>query len=145
MKQIAEKTSANKIRVFHAMLAKANLMTQKETILSSYDVQSTKQLSEVQIDQLINWLSGEINRNTINDRDWQLFDARNSQHMYVLSLCHQIGWVRLDAGKGRHIADMNSLATWLKTKSRHKMPILKQSRQKLQDTIYQLEKVLESI
>lgn len=145
MKHTAEKTSLNKIRVFHAMLAKANLMTQKETILSSYDVQSTKQLTEAQIDQLISWLSGEINRNTMSDRDWQLFDARNSQHLYILSLCHQIGWVKLDERRGRYIADMNSLAAWLRSKSRHKLPILKQSRTQLQDTIYQLEKVLESI
>jgi hypothetical protein len=145
MRQIAEKTSVNKIRVFHAMLAKANLMTQKETILSSYDVQSTKQLTDRQLDELINWLSGEINRRTISDRDWLLFDARNSQHLYILSLCHQIGWVKYDDYRRKHIADMASLATWLKSKSRHKLPILKQTREQLQDTIYQLEKVLESI
>jgi hypothetical protein len=33
----------------------------------------------------------------------------------------------------------------MKTKSRHKLPILNQSREQLQDIIYQLEKVFESI
>jgi hypothetical protein len=145
MKQATESTTVNKIRVFHAMLAKADLMTQKETILSSYDVQSTKQLTEKQLDELIDWLNQQLNGKAVAGREWLMFDARNSQHMYILSLCHQIGWVRFDERRGRHIADMNSLASWLKTKSRHKLPILKQSREQLQDTIYQLEKVLESI
>lgn len=135
---------SNKIRVFHAMLAKANLMHQKENILSGYDVQSTKQLSDRQIDELIDWLNGEINRQTVNDRDWLLFDCRNRQHMYILSLCHQSGWVVFDDRSGRHIADMTALSTWLRTKSRHKLPLIKQTYRQLQDTIYQLEKVLES-
>lgn len=135
---------SNKIRVFHAMLAKANLMHQKENILSGYDVQSTKQLSDRQIDELIDWLNGEINRQTVNDRDWLLFDCRNRQHMYILSLCHQLGWVVFDDRSGRHIADMTALSTWLRTKSRHKLPLIKQTYRQLQDTIYQLEKVLES-
>lgn len=139
------KTSPDKIRVFHAMLAKANLMAQKATILSSYDVQSTKQLTSGQLDELIGWLGSEIGRKTENEGDWQLFDARQGQHRYILSLCYQIGWVRFDDRLGRHIADMTSLKTWLQNKSRHKLPIIKQSRRELQDTIYQLEKVLESI
>ncbi len=44
----------DKIRQFHAILAKKGLMDLKQDIIAEYGVKSTKELSEMQLDELIN-------------------------------------------------------------------------------------------
>jgi len=45
-----------KIRIFHAMLANAGLMAQKPDMLASYGVSSTLDLTEAELDQLMDKL-----------------------------------------------------------------------------------------
>jgi hypothetical protein len=137
--------SPDKIKAFHAILAKQGAMAEKENILSQYGATSTKQLNNHQLDEIINRLNGIGSRPGTMGVDWRKFDKNNTQHKYILSLCHQLGWVVWDNRNNRHIADMNALATWLQRKSIYKQPLCSLDRGQLQQTIYQLEQVLTTI
>jgi hypothetical protein len=137
--------STDKIRAFHAVMAKQGIISEKQAILNGYGVNSTKQLNNQQLDEIIQRLSGVGTAarpcGSVAD-NWLKFDLKNPQHQYILSLCHQLGWTVFDNRNGRHIADMAALATWLQRKSMYKQPIIELNSHQLQQTIYQLESVL---
>lgn len=71
---------------------------------------STKDLTEQQADELI-WFLKTGKRMDMSS--YALFDNNNQQHLYMLSLCHQIGWVDFNDKLNRMVADLNTLGTWL--------------------------------
>jgi hypothetical protein len=150
----------DKVRRFHAMLAKGKLMDHKVDILAGEGVDSTLELTERQLDGLILWLDDEINgRNTQkaaefkncrawdnkatdDDRSFALFDRDNRQHRYLLSLCQQMNWIIWDAHRERYLADLQRLGHWIRTRTESKKPLLEQNKQELERTIYQFEQML---
>lgn len=71
---------------------------------------STKDLTEIQADELIYYLRTGI---LPTNRSWGFFNLKDGQHRALISRCHTLGWV--DAEK-RHIVDINRLGGWLKSK-----------------------------
>ncbi|TYB69021.1 MULTISPECIES: hypothetical protein [Bizionia] len=47
---------------------------------------------------------------------WSLFDFKNTQHRYILSLCMQFGWSKTHPVTGKQVADLGALDSWLKGK-----------------------------
>ncbi|MCF8327165.1 MAG: hypothetical protein K9I29_02640 [Bacteroidales bacterium] len=113
-------------------------MKHKRAIVSGYGVKSTKELSEDALDELIAWLNG-------NGKDYRfaLFDNTNQQHRYLLSLCQQFGWVVFDEHRGRTIADLNRLGSWIRSRGHVKKPLRKQNVEELSTTIYQFEQMVK--
>lgn len=76
--------------------------------------------------------------------NWGGFDKTNSRHLYVLSLCHQLGWVK--EIKGRNVADTVRLGTFLKSnKSPVCKPLLKMNAKELSKIIKALEEITRKI
>lgn len=59
-------TTTKKIRAFYGLLKSMNLMHQKEEILGSYNVASTKDLTGDQLDDLIRRLNVEAQRTNVS-------------------------------------------------------------------------------
>jgi hypothetical protein len=140
------KPDSQRIRVFHALLAKNNLMPQKENILAGEGVDSTTRLTIEQIDGLIDWLQNlgkTQDYSGLSEHQWALFNLANRQHRYLLSLCQQLGWQVWSTKYDRFVADLVHLGRWLKTHSGVKKPLMQQSRTELERTVYQFEQMVE--
>lgn len=113
-------------------------MKHKRAIVAGYGAKSTKELSEEALDELIQWLNG-------NGKDYRfaLFDNRNQQHRYLLSLCQQFGWVVYDERRGRMLADLNRLGSWIRNRGHVKKPLKDQTTKEVSKTIYQFEQMLD--
>jgi hypothetical protein len=140
------KVDAQRIKIFHALLNKEGLMERKADILAGEGVESTKQLSISQMDGLIEWLNG-LGKNQdysgLKDHQWALFNIDNRQHRYILSLCQQLGWQIWNTKYDRFVADLDHLGKWLKIYSNVKKPLMKQTRNELERTVYQFEQMVE--
>lgn len=88
-----------KVKIFYSLLGEARLRHEKENILDGYGVSSAKDLSAVQLDELITWLRGIIQRN--NEAPLSLRRKRSN----VLTLLEMLGvykaedpqrWVRVN-------------------------------------------------
>lgn len=136
-------TNAKKIQRFHALLHRANLMQQKRNILNGYGVESTKDLSDFELDGLIAWLEGETKWGSLKDYQWALFDKNNQQHKYLLHLCQEFGWTVFDERRGRTVADLNRLGKWMRNRSKVRKPLKQQNTKDLHVTIYQFEQMVK--
>lgn len=95
----------------------------------------------VEANQLIIRLGGTHFKTANNDAVWYKFDFKDAQHRKVLSLCHEYGWTT--QYKGRTVADMKALATWLKSeRSPIKKPIMKMEVIELRKIIKALENMV---
>lgn len=74
-------------------------------------------------------------------KNFASFDKNNNQHMYVLSLARQLGWIENHPKWGK-VADLEVLGKFIAKNTSSKKPLLKQSIKELQLTIHALEKVL---
>ena len=72
---------------------------------------SVKDLTFEQANELIHRLGGR----TFTDLNWAIFEKTNRQHLQVLSLAHQLGWVRHHYLHGQ-VVDLHHLSNWLKSK-----------------------------
>lgn len=71
---------------------------------------------------------------------YALFDKTNKRHMYMMSLCRQLGWTTHHPKYGI-IPDLERLGRFIAHDCRHKTPIKSQTPTQLQVTIHQLEQV----
>ncbi len=114
--------------------AKAELIAQ---FTEDFKKTSTKDLTWLQANELIMSLGGTpIPMN----RAYMRFDAKNSKHKAILSLCHQYGWEVYQ--KGRYIADMHRLAEWLNDKSPVQKPLTEMTPQELSKVIKAMENMV---
>lgn len=98
------------------------------------DVRSTKDLTQVQADDLIFFLQ---KNKAPNDFAWGKFDKQNKQHRTVLSRCLQLGWSSPDKPQ---FADLNRLGAWLKSKrSPVQLPLKEMTPRQLSKIISALE------
>ncbi len=133
------------IKIVHSLLptrikndreAKAELIAQ---FTEDFKKTSTKDLTWLQANQLIMSLGGTpISAN----RAFMKFDAKNSKHRAILSLCHQYGWEVYQ--KGRYIADMHRLAEWLQHKSPVQKPLTEMTSKELSKVITAMENMVET-
>lgn len=101
---------------------------------------STATLSFIEANQLIESLGGVFMPQ--NNSEWLKFDWANAQHKKILSLCRQNGWEKMY--KGRLIADLGSLATWLEgEKSPVKKAMTKMTPTELSKIIVALENMAQ--
>lgn len=131
-----------KIQKFHVLLKQLGIMHHKKDILAGYDVESTKELSNADMDDLIYYLEGNLKYYDYNNFQWGGFYGKNQQHMYILALCHQLGWTVFDESKNKTIADIQRLGGWIKSRCKIRKPLRHQSRRECQITIFQLEQIL---
>lgn len=45
---------------------------------------------------------------------WSFYDKKNTQHLYILSLCIQYGWTKTHKVTGKEVADLGALDKWLR-------------------------------
>lgn len=74
--------------------------------------------------------------------NWAAFEVNNKQHMYVLSLLRQAGWVVEHPTRGT-VPDLSRLSNWLKSiKSPVKKPLNSMSPEELSTIINALEQIV---
>lgn len=132
-----------KIQRFHALMAKCNLMEQKRNILNGQGVESTLDLTELQLDGLIGWLDSQLQWADLEDYQFATFNYNNAQHRYMLSLCQEYGWTVYDHKRERTIADLKRLGAWIRHSSSCKKPLQQQSTKELQTTLYAFEQMVK--
>lgn len=94
---------------------------------------STKDLSVKQAQDLINKLT----------KFWAYYTADNAQHKYILSLLHQLGWIKKRDVDGKTIPDMGRLSEWLKSlKSPVNKPLQDMSTSETSKIIFALEAMI---
>lgn len=105
------------------------------------DKTSTKDLTYYQAEELIHFLQ------TGKTKDYGYyanFDTENKQHMYLFSLCHQIGWETFNEKSNKMVVDTSALGTWLyKYGFKHK-PLKEYSFSELPTLITQFENLAKS-
>lgn len=71
---------------------------------------STKDLNYYQAEELIYFLK----TGKVKDQSYYAnFNVKNKQHMYILSLCHQIGWEVYSDVYRKLVVDLSALGGWL--------------------------------
>lgn len=79
-----------------------------------------------------------------SDEQWGRVDFENTKHRYILSLCYQLGWTRMNERLGRMVADNARLGRWLKTYGKYKKPLKKHHPEELGAVIMAMEKMLNN-
>ncbi|WP_286913088.1 hypothetical protein [Flavobacterium sp. UBA4197] len=75
----------------------------------------------------------------IKKDNWAIFNPKNKQHKYILSLCIQKGW-GVENDRYGEIADLDRLSNWLKSdKSPVRKPLKKMSSLEVSKIISALE------
>lgn len=136
--------TSGQIKRIHTLLAKNKLMAQKYTIIAgSYNVDSTRDLTSEQAEDMINWLDGKLKYGDMKPHQFAMFDHKNRQHMKLLSLAIEYGWFTYSDKYKRNVADLNRLGLWIMNRSQSHKPILKMTEKELQITIYQFEQMVK--
>lgn len=74
--------------------------------------------------------------------NWAFFDAKNSQHRKILSLCLELEWSVYNTDKKQFLADLKTLSEFLKSKrSPVKKPLKKMNSEELSKVIHALEQI----
>lgn len=103
---------------------------------------STKDLTYQQANDLIVSLNGKIASTPISQ--YGRFDRNNKQHLYLLSLCRQMGWVVFNKKQNKLFADIDRLGEWLKTTGYLKKPLMSYDSSELPKLVKQFEQVLKN-
>ena len=74
---------------------------------------SVKQLSFKEANNALEWLGATPQVKRVPSNYYAQFDKKNSQHLYLLSLCHQIGWVQYHEGLAKNVPDLKALGSWI--------------------------------
>lgn len=102
---------------------------------------SVGQMTFVEANRLIISLGGTHFKQANSGAEWYKFDWQSAQHRKILSLCREYGWET--QYKGKTVADMKALATWLKSeKSPIKKPIINMEVIELRKIIKALENMV---
>ena len=96
---------------------------------------STKDLTSLQADELIYFLK---TGNAITYTKYAFFDKDSQQHNYILSLCHQLGWVQKD-NPAR--ACLETLGKWIKHYGYMHKPLKEYTAKELPKLVTQLERI----
>ena len=73
------------------------------------------------------------------------FDKNNSQHLAVLSLCYDLGWVVYSKALNLNVADLDKLGSFISSKkSPVKKPLLEMTARECSKLITALEGILKS-
>jgi hypothetical protein len=137
--------TTQQIRIIHTLLpshlreaeAKAELVA---SFTGDDQRHSTKDLTTYEADELIYFLKTGKNATHAH---LAVFDLDNRQHRYLLSLCHQLGWVRANKS-GRMVADLEALGRWLLRYGYLHKALKDYSLTELPKLVTQLENVLKS-
>ncbi|MBS9774998.1 MAG: hypothetical protein KGV59_07595 [Tenacibaculum sp.] len=140
--QLIEKPQIKRIQT--AMSKRFTSRDERLDFISDFlqrEVNSTKELSKVEADELLYFL----NKGKTKNYEWGHFDAQNSQHRTILSLCRQAQWV-VSHDKYGEVADLDRLSNFLKSpKCPVNKPLMKMTKQELSKVIVALEGIVEHI
>jgi hypothetical protein len=106
---------------------------------------STNDLTRDQASAIIRQAGGTPNTSgKLEDRNWASFDSKNTQHVFILSLCRQLNWVISNEKHGK-IADLNRLSNFLKSdKCPVRRPLKKMKPAEVSKIITALEGIIKS-
>ncbi|OGX23353.1 MAG: hypothetical protein A3K54_00110 [Omnitrophica WOR_2 bacterium RBG_13_44_8] len=130
-------------RRIYGKLDSLGLKDEKENIVFSFTSGRTSHLSDMEPEELISLLdrlSGNINNNDY--LNYGKFDKNNKQHTYLLSMCMQLGWTVFNKNVQRNVADIVRLGRFIMHFGAIKKPLIEQSKQELQTTVYQFEQMV---
>lgn len=116
---------------------------EKDVIVSSFTSGRTTHLSEMTEEELLSLLErlgGHIS--LPGTEKWGWFSNDNQQHMYILSLCQQLGWVTFHPKLKRNVADLARLGRWIGNFGAYKKPLMQMTIAETQKIIVQLEQML---
>lgn len=119
--------------------AKADLISQ---FTGQADKTSTRDLSATQAEELIYFLKTGKRPSRAH---YAAFDASNKQHMYILSICHQLGWVSYNAAQGRMLPDLEALGSWLHKYGYLHKTLKEYTTAELPALITQVERMMKSV
>lgn len=112
-------------------------------------------------EEWVQWVTADITKTSLNDltfeqadkilkqqlgadgdaAKFQKFDYKNTQHKYILSMLHQLGWTK--EVKGSKVGDMVAFGHWLQTRSPIKLPLTEMRPNQTQKVIYAFEQVVK--
>ena len=112
-------------------------------------------------EEWVQWATGDVKKTSLNDltfeqadkilkqqlgtdgdaAKFQKFDCKNRQHVYILSMLHQIGWTKVI--KGRTVGDMVPFGHWLQKYSPIKLPLTQMGVKQTQKVIYAFEEYVK--
>jgi hypothetical protein len=130
-------------RRIYGKLDNLGLKEEKENIVFNFTSGRTSHLSSMEPEELVSLLdklSGNVNNNDY--LHYGKFNKENKQHLYLLSMCMQLGWQVLNKNVDRNVADIVRLGRFIMHFGAIKKPLLEQSKSELQKTVYQFEEML---
>lgn len=130
-------------RRIYGRLDKLSLKDQKDDIVAGFTSGRTTHLRELTEEEsmiLLEKLGGHVS--IPGSENWGRFSTGNKQHMYILSLCQQIGWVSYNIKLQRNTADVVRLGKWIANFGAIKKPLLQMTTIEVQKIITQLEQIL---
>lgn len=135
-------TSEIKRRIY-GKLEGLGLKGEKENIVFNFTSGRTSHLSSMEPEELVSLLDKLCgNISNADYLSFGKFDKANKQHMYLLSMCMQLGWRTFNNTVGRDVADLVRLGRFIKNFGAIKKPLLEQSKTEVQKTVYQLEELV---
>ncbi len=118
---------------FYSLLLQLKLQDRKAEIVSSFTQNRTERSSEMTVQEMelaINWLRNQLKQTQAS--------MRNKLRRKILSICYELGWTT-EAGT----ADFAKLQGWIEKKGKHKEPFNSLSIEQLNETITQLNQILQ--
>ncbi|MGL5683604.1 MAG: hypothetical protein ACRDDZ_11230 [Marinifilaceae bacterium] len=79
-----------------------------------------------------------------SDATFGRVDFKRPRHRYILSLCYQMGWTKMNDQLGRMVVDNERLGRWIREYSKCKKPIMKHSEEELGTLILAMENMLQN-
>lgn len=130
-------------RRIYGQLEKLGLKEEKENIVFSFTSGRTSHLSAMEPEEMISLLDKLQGNQGNNDYlVYGKFDKSKKQHMYILSMCMQLGWSVYNRNVGRNVADLVRLGRFIMHFGAIKKPLSEQSKEELQKTVYQFEEMV---
>jgi hypothetical protein len=102
---------------------------------------STKQLTSIEAEEVIYFLKTGRNATYAH---FATFDHNNRQHRYILSITHQLGWVKYHADKQKMLPDLERLGAWLRKYGHQHKPLKNYTEAELPKLVHQLENLLKT-
>jgi hypothetical protein len=135
-------TSEIKRRIY-GKLENLGLKEEKENIVWNFTSGRTSHLSAMEPDELVSLLDRLSGNVPTNDYlTYGKFSKDNRQHMYILSMCMQLGWRTYNTSVGRDVADLVRLGRFIMHFGAIKKPLIQQTTQELHKTVFQFEEMV---
>lgn len=126
-------------KTLFSTLSKRGLMEIRHEIcekLVQRNISSLSELTENEVAIII----GDLG----TDEDYGRVDFNNNRHRYILSLCYQLGWVRVHPRLNRTVVDNSRLGRFIKQRGKYKKPLLQYTGEELGALIKAMEVMLEN-